>query len=336
MWPRSPQGICGTPTACEKHLPSAREIRVVGGEGEAGIEKVFVAKGKAEITIDHLPRTPLDILKTGDAPLLLILDEAQHLGEDSRITGGHKDDVRDILDQIHNGKLRKPVILLAGGLGMTDRALEALGLSRLAEECTFDMEPLEEEEERQVIKDWLEKEGKAKGDTTEWVDAIAEETHCWPRHIHSYSTSAAHVLKQSGGEMTEEGLRIIMERGRVNRREYYRGRTKTLSYNEFNGLAELFQHVSLEIGLTDEEIKRAIGKSGFERSLSKGVLYRKGLRYSIPIPSLRDYMVREWLIEKKHVDQEQSRSKPLPEAKPEKEDSQKEAGNHTTDRPPPQ
>ncbi len=79
-------------------------------------------------------------------------------GEDSRITGGHKDDVRYLLDQIHNGRLRKPVILLAGGLGMTDRAFEALGLSRLAEECTFDMEPLEEEKERQVIKDWLKKD----------------------------------------------------------------------------------------------------------------------------------------------------------------------------------
>ncbi len=175
--------------------------------------------------------------------------------------------------------------------------------------------------------------GKAKGDTKEWVDAIAEETHCWPRHIHSYSTSAAHVLKQSEGEMTAEGLRIVMERGRVNRREYDRGRTKNLTYNEFSGLAELFQHVSLEIGLTDEEIKRAIGKSGFERSLSRGVLYKKGLRYSIPILSLRDYMVREWLVEKEHVAQEQAWSKPLPEAKPEKEDSQKEAGNHTTDRP---
>ena len=63
---------------------------------------------------------------------------------------------------------------------MTDRAFENLGLSRLAEECTFDMEPLEEEEERQVIKDWQGKEGKAKGDTAEWVDTISQETHRWP------------------------------------------------------------------------------------------------------------------------------------------------------------
>ena len=123
--------------------------------------------------------------------------------------------------------------------------------------------------------------------------------------------------------MTAEGLRIVMEKGRVNRREYDRGRTKNLAYNEFMGLAELFQHVSLEIGLTDEQIKRLIGESGFERALSKGVLYKRGLRYSIPIPSLRDYMVQEWLVEKEHAAQEQSRSKLLPDVDPEKKDSKR-------------
>ena len=135
--------------------------------------------------------------------------------------------------------------------------------------------------------------------------------------------------------MTEDLLRSVMETGREKRMEYYRGRTENLTYNEFCGLAELFQHVSLEIGLTDEEIKRAIGEVGFERSLSRGVLYKKGLRYSIPIPSLRDYMVREWLVEKEHVAQEQARSKPSPEVDTEKEGPQKETGNHTPDSPSP-
>ena len=324
------------PDELRKTLGLPPQERKVGKTTGWGLDKIFNLSRKTETEINAPLDTPADILKLKTAPVLLVLDEAQHLGEDGGVPEEHRKSVRTLLDQIHNSRLGKPVILLAGGLGMTDKALEALGLSRLAEECTFDMEPLEEEEERQVIKDWLKKEGKAKGDTKEWVDAIAEETHCWPRHIHSYSTSATHVLKQSEGEMTAEGLRIVMEKGRVNRRKYDRGRTKNLAYNEFMGLAELFQHVSLEIGLTDEEIKRAIGKSGFERSLSKGVLYRKGLRYSIPIPSLRDYMVREWLVEKEHVAQEQARSKPSPEMDTEKEGSQKESENHTTDSPSPE
>ena len=133
------------PDHLRKTLAISPEIRVVGGGGEA------------EVTIDHHPRTPIDILKTGDTPLLLILDEAQHLGEDSRITGGYKDDVRDLLDQIHNGRLGKSVLLLSGGLGMTSRALNNLGISRSSLRSITDLGPLEEEEERTVIREWLKK-----------------------------------------------------------------------------------------------------------------------------------------------------------------------------------
>ena len=77
--------------------------------------------------ISHFRGYPLDLIQKGKKALLLILDEAQHLGEDSRVTGEYKDDVRNILNQIHNGNLGKPVILLAGGLGMTYMALDNLG-----------------------------------------------------------------------------------------------------------------------------------------------------------------------------------------------------------------
>ena len=325
---------------CLKLDAEARPVeKTMGGEGRAGLPDLGLGvRGSLEATsvFDTEMPTPRDLIRKIKDPLLLILDEAQHLGEDSRITGAYKDDVRDLLNQIHNGELGKPVILLAGGLGMTHAAFRALGISRMAAQCKFDMKPLEEEEERQVIKNWLKKAGKAKGDTTDWIDAITQETYLWPRHVDSYARNAAQMLKTNGGRMTPELLRIVMEKGREERMEYYRGRTENLTYNEFCGLAELFQHVSLEIGLTDEEIKRAIGEGGFGRSLSRGVLYKKGLRYSIPLPSLRDYMVRKWLVEKEHVAQEQAWSKPSPEVDTEKEGSQKEAGNHTLDSPSPE
>ena len=102
------------PDKLRKTLDIGPKIRVTGGGGEAGIAKVLIAKGKAEITIDHYPRTTLDILRLGPKPLLLVLDEAQHLGEDSRITGECKDDVRTLLKRIHNSGLGTPVVLLAG------------------------------------------------------------------------------------------------------------------------------------------------------------------------------------------------------------------------------
>ncbi len=306
-----------------------------GGEISTGVAKF---KGAVSgTTKKSTPKvTPRSLIQKIKNPLLLILDEAQHLGEDGGPPKEHLHAVKALLTEIHNGELGKPVILLAGGLGLTEDAFRTLGISRIAAQCKFDMKPLEEEEERQVIKNWLKKAGKAKGDTTEWTDAITTETVQWPRHVDSYARNAARLIKDNHGQMTEDLLRSVMEEGREERMEYYRGRTENLTYNEFCGLAELFQHVSLEIGLTDEQIKRAIGEAGFERSLSRGVLYKKGLRYSIPIPSLRDYMVREWLVEKEHVAQEQAWSKPPPEVDTEKEGPQKEAGNHTPDSPSPE
>ena len=311
--------------------------KTIGGGGKLQYFGASLEGGLSRTTKKATPKvTPKSLIQKIKGPLLLILDEAQRMGESKNINGPYKDEVSDLLTEIHNGELGRPVILLAGGLGLTEDAFRALGISRMAEDCMFDMEPLEKEEERTVIRDWLKKAGGATGGVTHWIDTITTETYQWPRHVDSYARNAARLVKDNHGQMTEDLLRSVMETGRENRMEYYRGRTENLTYNEFCGLAELFQHVSLEIGLTDEQIKRAIGEAGFERSLSRGVLYKKGLRYSIPIPSLRDYMVREWLVEKEHVAQEQAWSKPSPEVDTEKEGPQKEAGNHTPDSPSPE
>ncbi len=310
--------------------------KTTGGGGKVQYFGASLEGGLSRTTKKATPKvSPRSLIQKIKDPLLLILDEAQHLGEDGGPPKEHISAVKALLTEIHNGELGKPVILLAGGLGLTEDAFRALGISRMAEDCMFDMEPLEKEEERTVIRDWLEKAGGATGDVTHWIDTITTETVQWPRHVDSYARNAARLIKDNHGQTTEDLLRSVMETGREKRMEYYRGRTENLTYNEFCGLAELFQHVSLEIGLTDEQIKRLIGEGGFERSLSRGVLYKKGLRYSIPIPSLRDYMVREWLVEKEHVAREQARSKPLPEVDTEKEGPQKEAGNHTPDSPSP-
>ena len=119
-----------------------------------GLDKIFNFFREIETEVNAPLDTPADILKLKKAPVLLVLDEAQHLGEDGGVPEEHRKSVRTLLKRIHNGRLGKPVVLLAGGLGM---AFQALGISRMAEGCKFNMEPLEEGEERDVIKDWLKK-----------------------------------------------------------------------------------------------------------------------------------------------------------------------------------
>ena len=307
-------------------LGAAEKGKVAGFSAElgGGYENAH-GTVKFEIDRDTKKITMEEVIEKESTPLLLVLDEAQALGLDYVITPERRGPVRAILDKIHNGDFERPVLLLAAGLGMTARALKSLNISRLEVESRFEMGALDKEEEIAVIVDWMRKEGNAKGDLTEWIDRIMQETHGWPQHIIAYMKPAVRQIRKDNRKLTPKGLDSVLKVGEGLRLKYYKERTEDLTYDEFNGLTELFQHVSLEVGLTDEEIKRVVGEGGFERALSEGVLYKKGRRYSIPIPSLRDYMVREWLIEKE-------RSKQLLRVKPEKEVSQKELKNHVTDR----
>ena len=277
---------------CLKLDAEARPVeKTMGGEGRAGFPELGLGvRGSLEATsvFDTEMPTPRDLIRKIKDPLLLILDEAQHLGEDSRITGAYKDDVRDLLNQIHNGKLGRPVILLAGGLGMTLKALEALGISRMVENCMFDMEPLKREEERVVVEDWLEKAGEATGDITHWIDTITTETYQWPRHVDSYARNAGQILKANGGRMTPELLRSVMETGRANRMEYYKGRLSGVDNDDILRLVKIFRNAQEHV--PKKELLEKLGEAVFAQVVSQGVLYRKNGFYTIPIPSLHKYL----------------------------------------------
>ena len=99
----------------------------------------------------RVPRTVLSILKDGDQPLLLILDESQGLGEDGVPPSDCRADARTVLDFIHNGKLGRPVILLAAGLGTTLKSFESLEVSRFASNCFVELGALDKGAEGAVI-----------------------------------------------------------------------------------------------------------------------------------------------------------------------------------------
>ncbi len=293
---------------CLKLDAEARPVeKTMGGEGRAGLPDLGLGvRGSLEATsvFDTEMPTPRDLIRKIKDPLLLILDEAQHLGEDSRITGAYKDDVRDFLNQIHNGELGKPVILLAGGLGMTHAAFRALGISRMAEKCKFDMEPLEKEEEWLIIRDWLKKAGKATGDVTHWTDTITTETVQWPRHVDSYARNAARLIKDNHGQMTEDLLRSVMEEGRANRMEYYQARLDDFTAKECRSFARILLASSGECGIEqevavdqlDKEYGAGKGAELFFRAVRRGVFHIEGATklYSAPIPSLREYIIKNF------------------------------------------
>ena len=252
----------------------------------------------------RLPRTVLSILKDGDQPLLLILDESQGLGEDGVPPSDYRADARTVLDFIHNGKLGRPVILLAAGLGTTLKSFESLEVSRFASNCFVELGALDKGAERAVIQDWLKKDGGAKGDPKAWIDAIAKEAHGWPHHILSYVYPAAvDQLKVDDGIMTTDGLNVVLYVGREGRNAYYEQRMKGFSRKQRRSLANLIVNIPSEDGLDEEDIKASLsqeyGKTEadkmFHDALRKGLLDEHSGCYVVPIPSMLTWLKKEYV-----------------------------------------
>ena len=144
--------------------------------------------------------------------LLLLLDEVQTLIDLSEGPRTHL--AKATLKAIHNGQLGCPVILMSGGLGTSENAFYAMGISRFDKGCIINLGRLSEMSEREVISDWLVKDGQAKKDVTPWVDTIAAETHGWPQHIMSYAQPAAASVRRNKGELIKSGLDFALKTGR--------------------------------------------------------------------------------------------------------------------------
>ncbi len=164
----------------------------------------------------HAARSPLEVLKSGEGKLLIVMDEAQNFARDfAPSPSKERHDARALIDSVHDGKIAgRPVMLLTAGLSATAGTFENMGVSRFKTNCYVELGPLKLEAERAVIQDWLQVEGRAKGDPTPWIDAIARETHGWPQHVATYSQAAALQIRTDKRAMTPQGLQAVLDVGR--------------------------------------------------------------------------------------------------------------------------
>ncbi len=278
-------------------LPAKRQETKTGGN-----VKVL----HRESTSEHYLPTTLDILESGRKPLLLLLDEAQTTAavipqsNHEQFTSALK-----FVKAIHNGKVGRPVILIAAGLGATAAAFNSLGISRFDPGCRINLEPLNEGARRTVIQDWLLKEGGAKGDPAPWIDAIVRETHGWPQHIMAYVWPALRQLKSTEGELTPEGLETVLKEGRKGRIEFYEARVDEFESKELRCIASAVADVQPGERVRKENIMNSLLQTFskekaeviFKRALHKGVLDKRKNDYVIPIPSMHDWLVSNYTLE---------------------------------------
>ena len=269
----------------------------------AGFDKWIQIQGTAKFKLPG--HTPQSIIKRGKDPLLLLLDEAQTLGTGMAPTDARYETVKVFLDSIHNGGMGRPVMLAVAGLSSTADAFEGMDVSRFKDNCYVELGLLKEEAERKVIEDWLKKEGRAKGDPTPWIDAIARETHGWPQHVSAYAQSAALQVRTDKRVMTPRGLQAVLEVGRRKRTKFYETRAKGLDEDHRTAIARAFASAHEDQTQTRkvimESLVKAVGRQGadavFKRALKKGVLDHRDGRYAIPIPSMFDWLINNYFIE---------------------------------------
>ncbi|MCY4001444.1 MAG: ATP-binding protein [Bacteroidetes bacterium] len=247
--------------------------------------------------------TPKRILKrvAPEYGLILVLDEAQRL---NNISDGSESHIAasDTLDVIHNGKLKRPVLLLTAGLGTTEAAYGSLGISRFMRKCRVHLGCLSHESTCAVIRDFLFHKGGVSNPPLQWIETIAERTHGWPQHIISYADPAAKYLA-SHQTPNDEGLHMVLQQGRAEQIEYYKIRVKGIDKKKRQILAKFFANVPLGetiefediMSVLESEYPPEVAEALFNKALERGIIdEREDGDYGIPIPSFHSWLVDEY------------------------------------------
>ncbi len=270
----------------------------------AGFDKWIQIQGAAKFKLPG--HTPQSIIERGKDPLLLLLDEAQTLGTGMASTDVRYETVKVFLDSLHNGGMGRPVMLAVAGLSATKRAFKDLGVSRFKDNCYVELGPLKPEAEREVIKDWLKKDGRAKGNPAPWIDAIMQQTHGWPQHVSAYAQAAALRVRADKRAMTPQGLQAVLEVGEMKRIKFYKSRAEGLDEDHRTAIAIAFASARKDQTQTRKEImtsllqdvERQEALEIFKLALHNGVLDHRNGRYAIPIPSMFDWFIDNYFIER--------------------------------------
>ena len=197
-----------------------------------------------------------------------------------------------------------PVVLVAGGLGTSQKVFKSFGIRRFRRGRVHQLGALDPIYACAVIHDWLVNDGGAPKDHPylgHWIDTMAAECHGWPQHLQVYAQHAAGWLKYHSGELTSEVPPVVLAEARKDRQEYYDGRVAELEDPDRVILANMVRDKGKGGTLLKKEVvaaftegrTRAQAEQLFDQLLHKGVVTGTG-RYHIPIPSMHDWLVEQY------------------------------------------
>ena len=300
------------PAKLARHLNESRvtrntEFSECGGKKKTSAGKKASAHHAKGNSVEFQDPTVGGLLMDAALPsgLLLILDEAQNLELERRRGDDVAATISELLDEIHNGRIGAPVVLLAGGLGTSDSVFEELGIVRFSRKNIRRLDLLDIETTRAVIEDWLEHAGSASTESPyfdNWVRTLANESLGWPQYIHIYAQTSAQWLNGNGGKLTPMVPAEVLETACEKRVQNYKRRVKVIRRPHRTAFADLLQKNGKRAMLLENEVVTALQSHQsreealdmFRTLLRKGVIAETSsgdLR--VPIPSMHDWLVEQ-------------------------------------------
>jgi len=251
--------------------------------------------------VKHLIEMMDRVLDGGSSPILLIRRKAHYINYDWAVPPSMASVVRHLFQRIESGDLGRPAVFIAAGNPLTRNSFKKAGY-RFPDENIKDIGWLSKDEERLIIRDWMIKDGKAKGPTTEWEDAIIKETHGFPLFTSSYAQHAADHLLTCQGVMTSNGLREVLATGRESKDFYFHHYAFAHIKRKYGGiLLDCIHHASPNPYLHKPDIINALMVSGcdrldaecvFARYVRYGALVKSKAGFSMPMQSMYHALVR--------------------------------------------
>ncbi|MCY4217216.1 MAG: ATP-binding protein [Flavobacteriaceae bacterium] len=237
--------------------------------------------------------------------LLLILDEIQDLGEKASPPDKVAERrVRNTLYQMHNWKMKKPFILLVGGLGMSKSVLKQYGISRFNRKCAFNLGALNKEAEKEIIKQYMTKKGGVHENNPNlhhWIHTIVTETQGWAHHITGYGIVLSEQLKENQGVLNEKELEQVLKKGEEERFSYYEQRVEDIDIQKRKLITSLLKKKIPEMSEDDmvSFFKKTFdyekSKDLFDVALEKGVFHQnEDGAFVVPIPSMQTWMLHRF------------------------------------------
>ena len=149
-------------------------------------------------------------------PLVLLIDEAQDLGEE------HRAAVRSL----HLSNLGWPILPLFAGTHGAGAALGRAGAYRRSIGRDRRLEPLSEDDARLAFPALCERFGigMAVGQVEQWANRIAVDSGGFPQHLNVGLTAAAEELLEANERGRAPDLERAAEASADGRDDYYRGR----------------------------------------------------------------------------------------------------------------